>query len=184
MLFEIILIGIALSMDAFAVTLSSSMVYPSLTKGKRLSMPIAFGFFQGIMPILGFYLGSMFSEFINRYSGIIACAILVIIGGNMIKEGLHPDEATEKNFSLGVLLLQAIATSIDAFAVGVGFAALGYEIFLSSVIIAISTFLITLIALGLGKYAGEKLGDKSVIAGGIVLILIGLKALIGIKILF
>ena len=177
MIIEIILIGVALSMDAFAVTLSSSMVYKDLTLRQKLSMPIAFGLFQGLMPIFGFYLGNLFSAFIDKYSGIVSFLILAAIGANMIKEGICTENCEKKPFTLSVLLLQAIATSIDAFAVGVSFAAMGAEIYSSAAIIAVSTFILTLIALKLGKFAGEKLGDKSVIAGGIILILIGIKSI-------
>ncbi len=177
MLLEIILIGIALSMDAFAVTLSSAMIYPNLKPTKRILMPVFFGAFQGIMPILGYYLGTLFSAFIDKYSGIVAFLILGVIGVNMIKEGILGEDTQEKEFSIKILFLQAIATSIDAFAVGVSFAALGAEIFSSSAIIASSTFLITLAALKIGKAAGEKLGDKSVVIGGIILIAIGIKSL-------
>lgn len=175
---EILLIGIALSMDAFAVTVSSSMVYPGMTTRQKLSLPVTFGLFQGIMPILGYYLGSLFSSFIDAYSGIVSCVILGIIGINMIKEGFSPDEESEKVFSLKILLLQAVATSIDAFAVGVSFAAMGAHILSSAAIIAASTFILTLFALKLGNFAGKKLGDKSVIIGGIILIIIGIKALL------
>ena len=177
MFLEILIIGIALSMDAFAVTLSSSMTYPSLCGKKRLCMPVAFGLFQGIMPILGFYLGNLFSDFINAYSGIVSCAILSVIGINMIREAIKGEEAEEKCFCFRLLILLAIATSIDAFAVGVSFAAMGAEIYSSALIIAVSTFILTLAALKLGNIAGEKLGDKSEIIGGIVLIIIGLKSL-------
>ncbi len=177
MLLEIILIGIALSMDAFAITLSSAMTYPKLKPSKKILMPIFFGVFQGIMPIFGYYLGSLFSVFINKYSPIVAFFILAIIGANMIKEGISGGDTAEREFSIKILLLQAVATSIDAFAVGVSFAALGTEIFSSSAIIAVSTFIITLAALKLGKAVGERLGDKSVILGGIILILIGIKSL-------
>ena len=178
MLFEIILIGIALSMDAFAVTLSSSMVYPCLKGRKKLCMAVAFGIFQGIMPIIGFFLGNIFSDFINTYSGLVSFVILAAIGGNMIHDGIKgEDDEEEKQFCFKVLILLAIATSIDAFAVGVSLAAQGAEIFTSASIIALTTFILTLIALKLGNFASEKLGDKSVILGGVVLILIALKSL-------
>ena len=177
MFIEIILIGFALSMDAFAVTISSSMMYPNLIGKKRLCMPIAFGFFQGIMPIMGYYLGNIFSGFINTYSGIISFIILAAIGVNMIHDGINSEEKEEKSFSIKLLFMLAIATSIDAFAVGVSFAAMSAEIFSSASIIAASTFLLTLLALKLGNYAGKKLGDKSIILGGIILLLIGIKAL-------
>ena len=113
---EIVLIGIALSMDAFAVCIASSMVYTNMTGLRKLSMPILFGLFQGIMPILGFFLGSLFASFIEKWSGPISLLILGIIGINMIREGLAKDEETEpKKLTLWILLVQAVATSIDAF---------------------------------------------------------------------
>ena len=124
-------------------------------------MPIAFGLFQGIMPIFGFYLGALFSGFIEKYAGVISLVILGVIGINMIREGILP----------------AVATSIDAFAVGVSFAAQGVEIFMSALIIAVTTFLLSLIAVIIGEKAGERLGSKAEILGGIILIIIGVKAL-------
>ena len=149
---EIVLIGIALSMDAFAVCIASSMVYTNMTGLRKLSMPIMFGLFQGIMPILGFFLGSLFASFIEKWSGPISLLILGIIGINMIREGL-------------------------AFAVGVSFAANSANIWQSAPIIAVTTFVLSLIALFVGTKAGEKLGDKAEILGGIILIIIGIKSL-------
>ena len=174
---EIVLIGIALSMDAFAVCIASSMVYTNMTGLRKLSMPILFGLFQGIMPILGFFLGSLFASFIEK-SGPISLLILGIIGINMIREGLAKDEETEpKKLTLWILLVQAVATSIDAFAVGVSFAANSANIWQSAPIIAVTTFVLSLIALFVGTKAGEKLGDKAEILGGIILIIIGIKSL-------
>ena len=173
---EIVLIGIALSMDAFAVCVASSMVYTNMTWLRKLSMPIMFGLFQGIMPILGFFLGSLFASFIEKWSGPISLLILGII--NMIREGLAKDEETEpKKLTLWILLVQAVATSIDAFAVGVSFAANSANIWQSAPIIAVTTFVLSLIALFVGTKAGEKLGDKAEILGGIILIIIGIKSL-------
>lgn len=176
---EIILIGLSLSMDAFAVSISSSMAYTDLTRMKKLSMPIAFGFFQFLMPVLGYFLGGLFSVIIDKYAGIVAFIILAIIGGNMIKEGIMgDDESTEHEYTFKTLILQAIATSIDAFAVGVSFSALGVHIFSSSTIIGITTFVCSLFAVAMGTKIGERVGDKAVIAGGIVLVCIGIKCLI------
>lgn len=175
---EILLIGIALSMDAFAVCLSSSMVYPGLGFGKKMSMPVAFGLFQGLMPLAGFYLGSLFADFINRFSGPIALVILGVIGINMIREGIAPDEKSQvKTLTFKILIFQAIATSIDAFAVGVSFAASGAPIFFASPIIAITTFILSIIAVLIGEKVGEKLGDRAEIIGGVILIIIGIKAM-------
>ena len=175
---EIVLIGIALSMDAFAVCVASSMVYTNMTWLRKLSMPIMFGLFQGIMPFLGFFLGSLFASFIEKWSGPISLLILGITGINMIREGLAKDEETEpKKLTLWILLVQAVATSIDAFAVGVSFAANSANIWQSAPIIAVTTFVLSLIALFVGTKAGEKLGDKAEILGGIILIIIGIKSL-------
>ena len=157
---EIVLIGIALSMDAFAVCVASSMVYTNMTWLRKLSMPI------------------MFASFIEKWSGPISLLILGIIGINMIREGLAKDEETEpKKLTLWILLVQAVATSIDAFAVGVSFAANSANIWQSAPIIAVTTFVLSLIALFVGTKAGEKLGDKAEILGGIILIIIGIKSL-------
>ena len=175
---EIILIGIALSMDAFAVCLSSGMAYTNLTRAKKLSMPLAFGVFQGIMPIGGYYLGSLFAELINRFSGPVALVILSVIGINMIREGVSPEAAEEeKQLTFRVLMLQAVATSIDAFAVGVSFAAGGAPIFTAAPIIAVTTFIISTAAIIIGGKVGEKLGSRAEILGGVILLIIGIKAM-------
>ena len=175
---EIFLIGIALSMDAFAVSLSGAMVYTNLTPARSLSMPTAFGLFQGLMPVAGFYLGSLFANIINQWSGPIALVILGFIGVNMIREGLSGDEdVSKKELTFKVLILQAIATSIDAFAVGVSFAASGAPIFKAAPIIAVTTFVLSLIAVFIDGKIGEKLGEKAEIFGGVILICIGIKSM-------
>lgn len=184
-IFEILCIGIALSMDAFSVSLSSGMVYPGMTRRQKLSMPVAFGIFQGIMPVLGYFLGCVFSDFISKWQGPVSLVVLGIIGFNMIKEGLSDErEETDKKITILSLIVLAGATSIDAFAVGVSFAASGLtvdfsnvlnNIFTASIIIAVSTFLLCIIALILGRKVGEKLGDRAEIFGGVILILIGIK---------
>lgn len=177
-IYEIVLIGIALSMDAFAVSLASSMVYTDMTLSKKLAMPTAFGLFQGIMPILGYYLGSMFARFIETWSGPISLLILGVIGINMIREGLSgEEEREEKTLTFKILIVQAIATSIDAFAVGVSFAAEGADIYISAPIIAVTTFLLSLPAVFIGVKTGGRLGSKAEILGGIILIIIGIKAM-------
>ena len=175
---EILLIGIALSMDAFAVCLSSSMVYTNLTPQKKLAMPVAFGLFQGLMPMAGFFLCSICADAINKFSGPISLVILGFIGVNMLREGLSPEEdAPAKELTFKVLIFQAIATSIDAFAVGVSFAALNAPIFTAAPIIAVTTFILSMIAQLLGNKLGEKLGDRAEVLGGIILIIIGIKAM-------
>lgn len=177
-IYEIVLIGIALSMDAFAVCIAGSMTYTNMTGYRKLSMPAVFGLFQGLMPIAGFYLGSLFSSFIDRWSGVISLIILGVISISMIREGLSAAEERQTNrLTAAVLLAQAVATSIDAFAVGVSFAAEGADIWLSAPIIAVTTFILSLAAILIGVRAGERLGHRAEILGGVILIVIGIKAL-------
>lgn len=181
---EILLIGVGLSMDAFAVSISNSMIYPNLKFRQYAGMPVFFGAFQGLMPLIGFYAGSLFAEIIEKYSGIVILVILGFIGGKMILDGIKemrsPEEKKEEEkgtLTVGVLFFQAIATSIDAFAVGVGFVAAHINIWSAVSIIAATTFVLTIIAILCGRAAGEKLGDKAQIVGGIILVIIGIKAM-------
>lgn len=186
-LLEIILLGVALSADAFAVTISNTFVYASESKRRLVLMPVMFGLFQGLMPLLGYFVGGLAAEVIERYAGIITLVILGIVGGNMIREGaealLHPgeDEAEHagpvaKRLTMVTILAQAFATAIDAFAVGVSLRAQAVNIVVAASIIALTTFALCLVALAMGRKLGEMLGDRAQVAGGIVLVLIGLKA--------
>ena len=180
-LLDVILIGLGLSMDAAAVSIANALTYHNLNKLQKLSMPLAFGFFQALMPVLGYWAGSLFADVISRYAGITAFVILGIIGGKMIKDSFEPENDTchVKGFTLGLLLAQAVATSIDAFAVGVSLCASGCNILSAAPIIGVTTFLCSLAALALGKMFGAKLGAKAQLLGGIILVLIGLKNLLG-----
>lgn len=186
-LLEIILLGVALSADSFAVTISNTFVYASESKRRLVLMPVMFGLFQGLMPLLGYFVGGLAAEVIERYAGIITLVILGIVGGNMIREGaealLHPgeDEAEHagpvaKRLTMVTILAQAFATAIDAFAVGVSLRAQAVNIVVAASIIALTTFVLCLAALAMGRKLGEVLGDRAQVAGGIVLVLIGLKA--------
>lgn len=179
-LWDVLLIGVGLSMDAVAVTVSNALAYPCLSRSRRLAMPAAFGLFQGLMPALGFFAGSFFADLISRYAGIVTLVILGGIGLNMVHEGLHPDpeqSCADKQLTLRMLLAQAVATSIDAFAVGVSFCAGGADIFFAAPLIALTTFLCSLIALFVGRRFGGMLGHRAELLGGAVLILIGVKAM-------
>lgn len=178
---EIVILGLALSMDAFAVTISNSFAYPKISRARSFSMPLAFGFFQFLMPVVGFVLGQLVSEFITQYAGFITFVILGFIGGKMIWDAFHEEEGEEasgQTLTVPVLLFQAVATSIDALAVGVSFAALEVNVLTSSGIIGITTALTCAVALIIGKRFGNALGEKATIIGGVVLILIGLKSLL------
>lgn len=186
-LLEIIVLGVALSADAFAMTISNTFVYASESKRRLVLMPVMFGLFQGLMPLLGYFVGGLAAEVIERYAGIITLVILGIVGGNMIREGaealLHPgeDEAEHagpvaKRLTMVTILAQAFATAIDAFAVGVSLRAQVVNIVVAASIIALTTLVLCLAALAMGRKLGEVLGDRAQVAGGIVLVLIGLKA--------
>ena len=180
-IWEILLIGVGLSMDAAAVSMTNTMIYTRLSRQKLLAIPVFFGFFQGLMPLLGYYTGFLFSDFISRYAGIIGLLILGVIGGKMIKDGIcdDPEESfcSASGLTYRMLFFQAIATSIDAFAVGVSFAASGANIALSASLIAVTTFVCSLLALFVGKRFGNMLGSKAQILGGVILIAIGIKGM-------
>ncbi|MGM9648554.1 MAG: manganese efflux pump MntP family protein [Butyricicoccaceae bacterium] len=181
-IWDIIGIGVGLSMDAVAVSLSNGMVYPNMKPGQKLSMPVFFGAFQALMPLIGYFAGGLFASLIERFAGIVIFIILGIIGGHMIWEGFHPDEDEQSHsrFMLGVLISQSIATSIDAFAVGVGFSAMRVEIFSAVSVIGITTFVLSGLAVLLGRVIGKVLENKAEIIGGVILVLIGIKSLIGL----
>lgn len=178
----IIMIGLGLSMDAVAVSMTNGMVYKDATKSKIIAMPLFFGFFQGFMPLLGYYTGGVFSEILSKYSGILILIILGFIGANMLKEGLLPCKEKEEDdttiLTYKLIFFQAIATSIDAFAVGIGFSAMNISIFPAVCIICITTFLCSFFAIFIGKKFGDLLGKKAEILGGIILIIIATKAVL------
>lgn len=177
---EIILLGVALSMDAFAVTLSNAVAFRGTGRARRFLMPVFFGVFQGVMPVIGFFLGSLVSEWVDQYAGLITFVILGFIGGKMIWDALHDEDDEEGSgaqITIPVLFFQAIATSIDALAVGVSFAMLSIDIGVAASIIGLTTFLCCVVALFIQKGVGRVLGDKAAIVGGLVLIAIGLKSL-------
>ena len=186
---ELIVVALALSMDALAVTIANSVAHPNMPFRLRILMPISFGVFQGLMPVIGFLLAGIFTDFIHSFTHIIAFLVLAIIGGKMIFEGISRQKtrkeelATAKTFSLprelgiAAILSQAVATSIDALVVGVGFVATDTNVALAASIIAACTFLCCLAGLGIGKRFGLYFGEKAEIVGGAVLILLGIKAL-------
>lgn len=145
-----------------------------------MSMPVAFGLFQGLMPALGYFAGSFAASVIDAYAGIVAFAILGFIGGKMIRDGIQATGEFQENAGLGfsMLIMQAIATSIDAFAVGISFVSSSTPIAQSACIIAACTFVLCCLMLLLGRKLGALLGERSQIVGGAILVLIGIKALL------
>lgn len=177
---EIFLIGIGLSMDAVAVSITNGMAYPRAGREKGLTQPLFFGVFQAVMPLAGYYAGGLFSEIIDRYAGLVTLLILGFIGGKMIYDAFHPDPEREGKGCLTyrLLLVQSVATSIDAFAVGVSFSAMRVHILPSVLTIGATTFVCSLAATLLGKKCGDALGAKAQLFGGAVLVLIGIKAML------
>ncbi len=175
---EIILIGIGLSMDASAAALGNGLLDKKMRIQKALLLAFMFGIFQGIMPLLGYFLGTRFTGFITNFAFYLASGVLVFLGGKMIWEQWkqRDEECVLQTFT--ALLVQAVATSIDAFLVGLTFAALGVEVFSSSLIIALITFGLSLIFVYLGKRLGEIRKNKAALFGGLILIGIGIKILI------
>jgi len=179
---EILLIGIGLSMDAVAVSITNGMVFRNTSKGKIIAQPLYFAVFQGIMPLLGGVLaGGIFATAVSKYSGIVVLLILGVIGGKMIKEGyskLKEEVCTKPLLTHKILLFQAIATSIDAFAVGIGLEILNVELIPAAALIALTTGVLVAVAIIVGKRFGNYLGCKAEMLGGVILVLIGIKAML------
>ena len=196
---EVALIGIGLSMDAFAVALGKGLAMKTLSSRKTLWIAAAFGGFQALMPLIGWLLGSSFSRYIEAVDHWIAFVLLLSIGGKMIRDALkeireekEKKEKTEgsgsnKDLRIGELLILAVATSIDALAVGLSFAMLGVStvssreclsIWYSILIIGLETFVLSGGGVLIGHRFGSKYHARAEIAGGIILILIGIRILI------
>lgn len=178
-LIELFVLAVGLSMDAFAVSICKGL---SLGKIRVKHMCIAgawFGGFQALMPLIGYYLGSVFSHIITTYDHWIAFVLLAIIGGNMIKESLDKDEEkADASMSVKSMFLLAVATSIDALAVGVTFAFLDVNIIPAVSFIGIITFICSALGVKIGSIFGTKYKSKAEFFGGAVLIIIGLKILL------
>lgn len=165
-------------MDAFAVSVCKGL---SLGKIKPKHMCIAgawFGGFQALMPLIGYFLGSFFAEMIEKYDHWVAFVLLAIIGGNMIKESFDKDEKVDSSMDVKSMLLLAIATSIDALAVGVTFAFLQVQIVPAASFIGVITFIFSAVGVKIGSLFGTKYKSKAELFGGIVLVLIGIKILL------
>ena len=169
---ELFILAVGLSMDAFAVSICKGL---SLGKIKPKHMCIAgawFGGFQALMPLIGYYLGSLFADMVTRYS------LLLAIGGNMIKESLGEEENVSNDMGFKSMLLLAIATSIDALAVGVSLAFLKVAILPAVLFIGCITFVCSAAGVKIGSIFGDKYQSKAELCGGIILILIGIKILL------
>lgn len=185
---ELLLIAVGLSMDAFAVSIGDGLSMKKSDTKAALAIAFSFGLFQALMPTAGYFLGSAFESVIKEFDHYIALIFLGFIGGKMIFDGIKEirakkkgQDAEEKEFKLGfaTLIIQAVATSIDALIVGVSFAALqDVNIWTAVLLIGIITFILSLIGIFFGKKFGQLLGSRAEIAGGIILVGIGLKVFI------
>jgi len=194
-LLEILMLGVALATDAFSVTISNTFAFDDHRFSRLMRMPLFFGLFQFGMPLAGYFVGGIAAELIEKYAGIVSLVILGFIGLNMLYSGYKAlkEDASEEDeeeaqqdaqqgattLSYGKLVFQAVATAIDAFAVGVSFRAHSVDILVASALFGIITAILCTIALLIGKKLGSLLGDRAEMVGGIVLILIGLKAFFG-----
>ena len=178
-LIELFLIAVGLSMDAFAVSVCKGLAMPKCTFKKAAIVGLWFGGFQILMPAIGYILGAQFQEAIASIDHWIAFVLLALIGGNMIHEALDNDEE-EADASLDVktMFLLAVATSIDALAIGITFAFLKVNIIPAVCFIGIVTFIISFAGVKIGNVFGARYKNKAEIVGGVILILLGLKILL------
>ena len=182
-IFNSILLGVGLAMDAFSVSLANGLNEQNMKKGKVFGIAGVFAFFQGLMPLLGWVcIHSILScfEAFEKFIPWIALILLVLIGGKMLLDGIfHKEGEEKKTLGLWGLLLQGIATSIDALSVGFTIAEYDVKMALVSVLlIALVTFVICLCGIEIGKKFGTKLSNKATIFGGIILIAIGIEIFI------
>ena len=174
---ELFILAVGLSMDAFAVSVCKGLSRGKI-KAKHMCLAgIWFGGFQALMPLVGYFLGSFFADVITKYSHWIAFALLAFLGAKMIKESFESEELDD-NMGWKTMLVLAVATSIDASAVGVTFAFLDVNILFAVIVIGVTTFAFSAAGVKIGSVFGEKYKSKAEIAGGIILILIGLKILL------
>ena len=174
---ELILIGISLSMDAFAVSICKGLSVGKIKPKHMLIAGLWFGGFQALMPLVGYLLGSAFEQYITSIDHWVAFILLGIIGFNMVKES-REEESQDASFGFKAMLVLAIATSIDALAVGITFAFLKVDIILAIALIGITTFLFSAAGIKIGSVFGAKYKSKAELFGGIVLMGLGVKILI------
>lgn len=199
LILSVVLISVSLAMDAFAVSICDGMVYRNLSKSKSVFIPLTFGIFQALMPIIGFYIGMAFSQIdkFDEFDHWIAFGLLLIIGGKMVLDGIKElksggveEDSVPKSFSVPTVLLQGVATSIDALFVGFSLNSMLSVDYVSNVqllawisvaIIGVITFAISFVGLFIGKKFGKLFSKKACVAeiiGGVVLILLAVKMLL------
>ena len=176
---SVVLIGIGLAMDAFAVSICKGLAMKDPKVKAMAVIGLWFGFFQAFMPIIGYYLGESFYQYIADYDHWIAFILLLLIGLNMIRESFSSeDEGIDDSLGIKIMFLLAVATSIDALVVGITFAMDGSDILIPALIIGVITFSLSVVGVKIGSTVGDRFGRKAELAGGMILILIGLKILL------
>ena len=177
---SLLLLAVGLSMDAFAVSVCKGLALKKVSLRHMCIVGAWFGGFQALMPSLGYLLGSRFEQYITAIDHWIAFVLLVLIGANMIREALSKEEAEEANASLAfkTMLLMAVATSIDALAVGITFAFLSVHIVPAALTIGETTFLLSAAGVKVGSVFGLRYKKRAEIAGGVILCLLGVKILL------
>ena len=180
---ELLLLAVGLSMDAFAVSICKGLSVKKARLKEMTTCGIWFGGFQALMPLIGFFLGALFYEAISAFDHWIAFGLLALIGANMLREAFSKEEECEDcqgaDFSIKTMFVMAIATSIDALAVGISLAMAGdVNIWLAVALIGVITFAMSAAGVKIGNVFGAKFEKKAEAAGGIILILLGLKILL------
>ena len=177
---ELLLIAVGVSMDAFSVSICKGLTTKRFSLKMALTCGLWFGAFQALMPVVGFFLGAQFARFIESVDHWIAFGLLFLIGANMIREAIVSKEDSKQTNALDfrTMLLLAVATSIDALAVGVSFACIQVELWSSVALIGLTTFVFSVVGVKIGNVFGTKFKKNAEVFGGIILILIGLKILL------
>ena len=180
---ELFLLGVGLSMDAFAVSVCKGLAMKKATLKSQMTCGLWFGGFQALMPLIGFFLGAMFADAIKSFDHWIAFGLLALIGANMLKEALEKDcdccEAHDADMSVKTMFIMAVATSIDALAVGISLAMAGdVNIWAAIALIGVTTCALSALGVKIGNIFGSRYEKKAEFAGGVILILLGLKILL------
>ena len=179
---ELLLVAVSLAMDAFSVAICKGLAMRKATNGHAAVVGLWFGFFQFMMPLIGWFLGSRFASAIARYDHWVAFALLGLIGGNMFREALSAHEEGEESqtasLSVRVMLPMAVATSIDALAVGITFSFLQVSVWSAGACIGAVTFALSFLGVKIGKRFGLRYQKKAEICGGVILVLLGVKILL------
>ena len=181
--FELFLLGVGLSMDAFAVSVCKGLAMKKATFKSQMTCGLWFGGFQALMPLIGFFLGALFADAIKTFDHWIAFGLLVLIGANMLKEALEKDcdccEEHDADMSVKTMFVMAVATSIDALAVGISLAMAGdVNIWAAVALIGVTTCVLSALGVKIGNIFGSRYEKKAEFAGGVILILLGLKILL------